>query len=82
MRTHYWIPALALSAALSLAACGDAGAGEDNEGTEAGGVQVQDGGVAGSDNDGRSVSGSESAQEQATSVNDTTPHRPGVPSTP
>lgn len=82
MRMHRWIPTLAVLAALSLAACGDAGAGEDNEGTEAGGVQMQGGGVAGSDNDGRSVSGSESAQEQGTAVNDTTPHRPGVPSAP
>ena len=61
MRTHRWIPTLAVLSALSLAAC-DTGAESDAAG--------------------RSVSGSESAQEHGTAVNDTTPHRPGSPSTP
>ncbi|HEX6372737.1 MAG TPA: hypothetical protein VF006_27700 [Longimicrobium sp.] len=82
MRTHRWIPTLVVLSALSLAAC-DTGAGDDAEGTERGGTQVQDpeAGVE-SDADGRAVAGSESAQEHGTAVNDTAPHRPGSPSTP
>ena len=82
MRTHRWIPTLVLLSALSLAACGS-GAGDDAEGTEVGGTQVQDpdAGVA-SDADGRPTMGSESAQQQGTAVNDTAPHRPGSPATP
>jgi predicted small secreted protein len=82
MRTHRWIPTLAILSALSLAAC-DTGAGDDAEGTEVGGTQVQEGDAGVSSNsDGRSVSGSESAQEQGTALNDTTPARPGSPATP
>jgi hypothetical protein len=83
MRTHGVIPTLALAAALALGACGG---GSDS--TEGGGTQgvVQGQGDAdmseGSAREGRSVSGSESAQEQTTAVNDTTPHRPGSPGTP
>lgn len=82
MRTHRWIPTLVLLSALSLGAC-DTGAGDDAEGTERGGVQVQDpeAGVE-SDADGRPMIGSESAQQHGTAVNDTAPHRPGTPSTP
>jgi predicted small secreted protein len=82
MRTHRWIPTLVLLSALSLAAC-DTGAGDDAEGTERGGTQVQDpdAGVE-SDADGSPSSGSETAQEHGTVVNDTAPHRPGSPSTP
>lgn len=36
----------------------------------------------GSREEGRATLGSESAQEQGTVANDTTPHRPGSPSTP
>jgi hypothetical protein len=80
MRSHRWIPTLAVLSALSLAACES---GADTEGTERGGTQVQDAdaGVE-SDADGRSVSGSATAREHGTAVNDTTPHRPGSPSTP
>ncbi|HEY0016782.1 MAG TPA: hypothetical protein VGC13_10700 [Longimicrobium sp.] len=83
MRTHRVIPTLALVAALALGACSR---GPDS--TEGGGTQgvVQGQGGAdmseGSAREGRSVSGSESAQEQTTAVNDTAPHRPGAPSTP
>lgn len=82
MRMHRWIPTLVLLSALSLAAC-DTGAGDDAEGTERGGVQVQDPEAgAESDADGRPMIGSESAQQHGTVVNDTAPHRPGSPSTP
>jgi hypothetical protein len=79
MRTHRWIPTLVLLSALSLGACN----GDDAEGTERGGTQVQDpeAGVE-SDADGRPMIGSESAQQHGTIVNDTAPHRPGSPSTP
>jgi predicted small secreted protein len=82
MRTHRWIPMMALLSALSLAAC-DTGAGDDADGTERGGTQVQDpeAGIE-SDADGRSMTGSETAQEHGTAVNDTAPHRPGTPSQP
>lgn len=83
MRTHHRITTIALAAVLALAACG-----RGSDSTEGGGTQGVVQGQGGSDlseggaREGRSVSGSESAQEQSTSVNDTTPHRPGTPSTP
>jgi ABC-type glycerol-3-phosphate transport system substrate-binding protein len=82
MRTHHRITTIALAAVLALAACGGGDSAEDG-GTQ-GAVQGQgDGDMSeGGAREGRSVSGSESAQEQSTSVNDTTPHRPGSPSTP
>ncbi|MBW3571646.1 MAG: hypothetical protein KY467_11110 [Gemmatimonadetes bacterium] len=71
---HRWIPAVALIAALPLAACG-AGA-DDEQATASGGTQAVEATPA---SDGRSVSGSESAQEHGTAANDTTPYRPGTP---
>ncbi|HEX2207674.1 MAG TPA: hypothetical protein VHG93_08315 [Longimicrobium sp.] len=76
MRMHRWIPTLAVLSALSLGACGGSNADDD----QVGGTQGQEAGAGVvSDRDGRSVSGSESAEEHGTAVNDTTPHRPGMP---
>ncbi len=83
MRMHRWISAFTVAAALSLAACGGSEGGGDaaigsNDGISATEGQEKVGGPG----EGSQASGSPSAQEQTTSVNDTTPHRPGAPSTP
>ena len=85
MRMNHWISAFALSAVLALGACGGGG---ESDSPEAGGPggEVQgannDNTGEGSRREGRATMGSETAQEQGTVVNDTTPHRPGSPSTP
>ena len=84
MRTHRWIPILSLAAGMALAACG----GGDEEQPETG--NNADAAVGSSDGvspvtgeqsgpSGGTSLGSGSAQEQTTTVNDTTPHRPGSP---
>ena len=74
MRIHRWITTLALVSALPLAACD--GGDDEKQTTASGGTQSTE---AGSASDGRSVSGSESAQEHGTVANDTAPYRPGSP---
>jgi hypothetical protein len=81
MRTHRWIPMLVMLSALSLAAACDSGA--DAGGTERGGTQVQDPDAGKeSDADGSPSSGSATAREHGTAVNDTAPYRPGTPAKP
>jgi hypothetical protein len=91
MRKHRWITVFTLTAALTLAACG----GGDDEGQSETGSSP-DAAVGSSDGisptvgaerspgpgEGGQAIGSPSAQEQATSVNDTTPHRPGATGAP
>ena len=90
MRMHRWISALSLTAALSLGACG--GGNEEvkpETGNNPGAVIGSNDGISptvgqerspGPGDGGQSL-GSPSAQEQATSINDTTPHRPGATGT-
>jgi hypothetical protein len=89
MRMHRWISALSLAAALSVAACGGGEEGQSETGNNAdaaigssdGVSPTGDKGSPGAGEGGTSL-GSPSAQEQTTTVDDTTPHRPGTPATP
>lgn len=76
MRMHRWIPVLALTAA--LAACGG-GEGADAKLNSNDGISPAAGNAT---DEGRTSSGSSTAQEQTTVVNDTAPHRPGAPNNP
>jgi hypothetical protein len=91
MRTHRWISVFTLLAALTLGACGG---GEDEQTSETGNDNDATVGSAdgisptvgqerspGPGEGGQSL-GSPSAQEQTTTVDDTTPHRPGAPAPP
>jgi hypothetical protein len=84
MRMHHLISAFALSAVLALGACGGGESDSPESGGPGGEVQgANDGNTGqGSAREGRATLGSETAQEQGTVVNDTTPHRPGSPATP
>lgn len=87
MRMHRWIGALSLTATLSLGACGG-GDGEvkPETGNNPDAVIGSNDGLAptvGQDQapgpgEGGQSGGSPSAREQATSINDTVPHRPGT----
>ncbi|HEX2078859.1 MAG TPA: hypothetical protein VHG08_14150 [Longimicrobium sp.] len=70
MRNHRVIHVAALLAALSLGACGNANEAAKNDGGQT------------SDPATKTSTGSPEAREQATAVNDTSPHRPGAPSAP
>lgn len=91
MRMHRWMGTFAVAAALTLGACGGGG----EEGTKETGNN-NDAAVGSNDGltptvgqerapgpgEGGQSLGSPSAQEQTTTVNDTTPHRPGATGAP
>ncbi len=79
MRKHRWIPVFTLAAALSLGACGGEGGGEATMDSSDGISPAVGNERAPGPGEGSQQGGSPSGQEQATSVNDTTPHRPGAP---
>jgi hypothetical protein len=89
MRMHRWIGIFTVAAALS--ACGGGGEEPQSEtGNNGDAVVGSNDGISptvgeerspGPGEGGQAV-GSPSAQEQATTVNDTTPHRPGSPASP
>ena len=90
MRMHRWISAFTVTAALMLGACGDPGGEGESEtgndpdaaiGSSDGVSPTRDGGSPGAGEGGTSL-GSPSAQKQTTTINDTTPHRPGSPQSP
>lgn len=91
MRMHRWIGVFTVAAALTLGACGggeetgQAETGNDGTATVGSGDGLspttgEESGVG--PGEGSQASGSPSAQEMTTTVNDTTPHRPGAPSRP
>ena len=83
MRMHRRIGAFTVAAAISLAACGGSeGGGDAAIGSSDGISPVEGQDKVGGPGEGSQAVGSPSAREQATSVNDTTPHRPGAPGTP
>ena len=87
MRMQRWISTFSLAAALSLTACGGGDEGQSETGNDADAAIGSSDGVSPvtgeqSAPSGGTSLGSGSAQEQTTTVNDTTPHRPGSPATP
>jgi len=82
MRTHRRISAFVLAAGLSLGACSGDGGGEAELDSADGISPVTGEERTPSSGDGGQSLGSPTAQEQATSVDDTTPHRPGAPAPP
>jgi hypothetical protein len=75
MRTHRWISAFTVAAALSLGACGDPG-----EGSREAGSLAQPGATQATDESDQPA-GYSPEKDQGTAVNDTTPHRPGAAGT-
>ena len=82
MRMHRWVSAFTVAAALSLAACRTEGGGDAAIGSQDGISPTEGEETVGGPGEGSQSLGSPSAQEQATSVNDTTPYRPGSPPPP
>ncbi|HEX6036481.1 hypothetical protein [Longimicrobium sp.] len=83
MRMHRWIGAFTVAAAISLSACGGSeGAGGAEIGSADGISPTEGQEKVGGPGEGSQAVGSPSAQDQGTTVNDTTPHRPGAPATP
>ena len=81
MRTQRWMSITSLLAVLALPACrdddGDAAVGSSDGISPTVGQERAPG-----PGDGGQSSGSPSAQERTTTVDDTAPHRPGTPSPP
>ena len=75
MRTHRWIGAFTVAAALALAACGSPG-----EGSQESGSLAQPGQTQATDESDQGA-GYSPEEGQGTAVNDTTPHRPGATGT-
>jgi hypothetical protein len=73
MRMHRWISAFTVAAVLSLGACGTPGEDSNDAGSLA-----QPGQTQGTDESDQAA-GYSPEEDQGTAVNDTTPHRPGVP---
>lgn len=82
MRTHRWIPIFSLAAALAVAACGDPGEGSRETPAQQGGAGVSQPGSTQATDESDQGAGYSPERDQGTAVDDTTPHRPGSPSTP
>ena len=76
MRMQRWISTFSLAAALALGACGSPG-----EGSQESGGTAQPGATQATDESDQAT-GYSPEEDQATAVDDTTPHRPGSPATP
>lgn len=90
MRMHRWMGVFTVAAALGMGACGGGGEGQSETGNDGAATVGSNDGISptvgeerapGPGEGGQSV-GSPSAQEMTTTVNDTTPHRPGAPASP